>query len=393
MKIACTKRMFYICMVVLIGIFSSSIAWADFYVIASGKRAKKTVLVSPKSTETASGTALLNAMSGISDAGETNPYLIIIEPGVYNIGTNSLQMKSYVDIQGSGENVTTITGTVNGQYSGVLVGADNMEVRFITIKNTNTGTYTRAIINSAASPMITNVTATALGGNDRICIYNLSASPTMKNITTFASGGTTQNVGIYNYSSSSPRMTNVIATVSGGASSQNAGIYNYSSSPTMTNVTATASGEAFASYGVFNSSCSSLTMTNITATASAGTSAYGVYNNSSSPTMTNITATASAGTSAYGVYNSSSSPTMTNVTASASEATISCGVRDHGSSTCIIDHSVLSGQTAFYTTSSGETSYIGNTRLEGVGGVSGSGKVKCAGVYDGDFTFYPNTCP
>jgi len=106
MKKARIKKMLLVCIVVLIAVLSWSITWADFYVVASGKRAKKTILVSPKSTETASGTALLNAMSGITGAGESNPYLIIIEPGVYNIGTNSLQMNEYVDIQGSGENVT-----------------------------------------------------------------------------------------------------------------------------------------------------------------------------------------------------------------------------------------------------------------------------------------------
>jgi hypothetical protein len=43
---------------------SLNFAWADdgFYVIAVGKRAKMTILVSPQSTQTASGTALRNAV-------------------------------------------------------------------------------------------------------------------------------------------------------------------------------------------------------------------------------------------------------------------------------------------------------------------------------------------
>jgi len=133
MKKAIRIKMVWICIGVLIAVISWSIAYADFYVVAAGKRAKKTILVSPKSTETASGTALKNALSGITDAGETNPYLIIIEPGIYDIGkgTSGIQMKEYVDIQGSGENVTKITGVINDYYSGVLLGADNAEVRFL----------------------------------------------------------------------------------------------------------------------------------------------------------------------------------------------------------------------------------------------------------------------
>ena len=52
----------------------------------------------------------VDAMNSIADASESNPYLVKIMPGVYNIGSNSVQMKPYVDIEGSGENVTKITG-------------------------------------------------------------------------------------------------------------------------------------------------------------------------------------------------------------------------------------------------------------------------------------------
>ncbi len=51
----------------------------------------------------ASGTALLNALSGITGASEANPYLLKVEPGVYDLGTGTLRMKSFVDIEGSGE--------------------------------------------------------------------------------------------------------------------------------------------------------------------------------------------------------------------------------------------------------------------------------------------------
>ncbi|TFH41271.1 MAG: hypothetical protein E4G94_08230 [ANME-2 cluster archaeon] len=136
------KRMFWICLLILGFMFSWGLAYADgeFYVIAAGRKAKRTVLVSPKSTAAESGTALLNALSKITDASATNSYLIIIEPGIYDIGSSALQMKSYVDIQGSGENVTKITGTIDSLDSGVVRGANNVEIRFLTIENTGGGT-------------------------------------------------------------------------------------------------------------------------------------------------------------------------------------------------------------------------------------------------------------
>ena len=184
---------------------------------------------------------------------ETNPCLLKIMPGVYDIGTSPVAMQPYIDIEGSGQNVTVITGTVSSDSfpptNGVVNGASKAEIRFLTVKNIGSGSDVVAILNISASPSMTNVTATASGG--------------------------TYHYGVFNTSSSSPTMTNVTATASGGTN--NYGVYdNDSSSPTMTNVTATASGGT-SSYGVYNISSSSPTMTNVTATGKSGTANYGLY--------------------------------------------------------------------------------------------------------------------
>ncbi len=287
--------------------------------------------------------------------------LLKIMPGVYDIGASTVVMRSFIDIQGSGENVTFIQGNLDSNTSGVVTGASNAEIRFLTVDNTGGGNYAVAILNSSNSPSIFKVTATA-------------------------SGGAANNDGVFNYYSSST-MTNVTATTSGGTN--NFSVINYSSSPVMTNVTATASGGTY-SYGVYNYYSSS-TMTNVTATGSGGTYNDGVCNYSSSPTMTNVTATASGGTNNDGVYNYYSSPTMTNVTATASGGTYSYGVYDDATGTVKINHSVISGSTNPIYNSITST-YVGNTQLNG-GAVHNSGTLICAGVYDENYTFYPNTCP
>ena len=187
----------------------------------------------------------ITALSTITDASATNPCLVKIMPGVYDIGTDSLQMKEYVVIEGSGENVTKIKGNSDVFFSGVIQGADNTEIRCISVENT-AGV---AIVNDDASPKISNVTAIASGGHSAVGVFNIFSSTTMTNVTATASGGSSGNYGIYN-DRSSTTMTNVTATGSGGLYGY--GVRNDSSSPTMTNVTATGSGGLYNSYGVIN---------------------------------------------------------------------------------------------------------------------------------------------
>ena len=270
----------------------------------------------------------------------TNPCLLKIMPGVYTIGTSTVQMQPYIDIEGSGENVTVIQGNIDSFSSGVVTGASNAELRFLTVKNTGGGLYAMAIRTEDASPKLTNVTA-------------------------IASGASSLNYGVSN-SFSSPTMINVTATASGASNNTNAGVDNMSSSPVMTNVTATASGGSDLNVGVAN--------------------------NGGSPVMTNVTATASGGTASRGVINSGSSPVMTNVTATASEGTYNYGVYNYTSGTVKINHSVIKGSSNTIYNASGVTAYVGNTQLDG-GAVSNTGTLTCAGVYDESYTFYASTCP
>jgi len=73
------------------------------------------------------------AVGSIGNASATNPYLIKIMPGIYDISSTSLWMKPYVDIEGSGQDTTTIV------ENGGILGAPNAEIRSLTIKGTNAG--------------------------------------------------------------------------------------------------------------------------------------------------------------------------------------------------------------------------------------------------------------
>lgn len=243
-----------------VGLLSStSPIWAqdNFYVVVAGKKAKRTVLVSPQGTPAQNGTALLSALEKITDASETNPYLIIIEPGIYDIGSSTFEMKSYVDVQGSGEDVTKITGSVStgsGDLErGVLEGANNTELRFLTVEHAGGGMYANAILNRGASPALTHVTAKVTGGTYARAIHNAASSNAV--------------------------MTHVTASASGGYSCIS--VRNDASSPTMTHVTATAFAATNNKYGVYNTNSASPTMEDVTLVAEAGGFSYGVYNSTS----------------------------------------------------------------------------------------------------------------
>jgi hypothetical protein len=288
---------------------------------------------------------LSTALNSISDASSSKPYVIRIAPGVYT-EPSPVELKSYVDVEGSGQGTTTITCACGGNgfdglSAAVSVGAITAEIRHLTINNTgpSTGTstysigvYTNAVTNGSFS--MNNVTATATGSTNNYGVANQSSSsPSMNNVTATATGGTNSS-GVVNQSSSSPSMNNVTATATGGT--YNYGVANQSSSsPSMNNVTATATATGNANYGVFNDS-SSPSMNNVTATATGGTTSYGVYS--------------------YGVYNSSASPSIRN--------------------------SSITG-TPYSIRNSGSTAKVADTVLGGaVGGVG----FTCVGVYTTAFT-------
>jgi hypothetical protein len=176
--------------------------------------------------------------------------VIKLGPGIYDLGTNNLQMKEYVDMEGSGENTTIIQGSIDNGGLGVVNGANNAEIRFLTVSNTGGGFYAMAISNSSASPKITNVTAKASGATSiNIGVYNHGSSPTMTNVTVSASGALS-SYGVYNDSASAPTMTNVTVNVSAAVSTY--GVTNISSSATMTNVTVNPSGGSSSNQGVLN---------------------------------------------------------------------------------------------------------------------------------------------
>ena len=213
------------------------------------------VYVGRVGSEVENGTALLAALNSITDASSYKPYLIKIEPGVYDLRNSALYLKSYVDIEGSGQNTTTITsahsGSVANATSATVVGFNLSELRFLTIENRG-------------------------GGSNALAVYNSFAAPSLFKVTLKASGGS-YNWGIYNSNSAAP-MTDVTVNVNGGNTAY--GVYNYSSSPPMQKISIQAANGSLANVGIVNGNYSSPVMRDVSIVAYGGTNQTAGLDNS-----------------------------------------------------------------------------------------------------------------
>ena len=185
-----------------------------------------------------------------------SPYVIMVAPGTYD-EAGGIDLKDYVDIEGSGQDTTTITcicgsavaPSTDGSSATVRVTGPGVhsEIRDVTITNTGsffaTAMWTKGT--TAGQVSMSDVTAKADSGDQSVGVYNLSSSPAMTNVTATGIAGFF-GYGVYN-SSSSPAMTNVTAT---GIADRAYGVYGLGSSPTITNLTATATDTGVLGYGV-----------------------------------------------------------------------------------------------------------------------------------------------
>jgi hypothetical protein len=123
---------------------------------------KQTVVVSPAGTGSdavANGSVLLSALAGIRNPSAANAYLLKIEPGIYDVGNKPVVMRQYVDIEGSGEDITVIRGTTSGDLlTGIVNGADHSELRFVTVEGNDIAVHTQG-----ATMQMVRVTAIASG--------------------------------------------------------------------------------------------------------------------------------------------------------------------------------------------------------------------------------------
>lgn len=308
----------------------------------------RTVIVSPVGTDTQNGTALLDAMADITTASAANPFLVHVEPGVYDLAGTRLDVKSHVDLQGSGQRNTVIRSIGGTTLAGgaVVQTVDQSEVHDLAIENT--------------------------GGNDFATGYYAGGDSVLRDVTIRITGALSAGTGI---------------------------VAPFCDSILVKGVTVEVSGSGNFSFGADFLECSRAEISDSVLSANDGASInYGIRTNSLETVVTNVSASAAGPGNAAGmgtdqsdtlIRNSSLSGTSTGSTSrglwlfDAGGGTILYTVEVHGSQ--------ISGQSAAANTTTETDALFGASQL--VGGITGTGNKTCAGVYDETYTFFASTCP
>ena len=254
-------------------------------------------------------TKLSEAMASIPDNNTAaTPYVITIAPGEY-IETANVEMKNYVDVEGSGQGITTIrcacSGSTNFKNSTISIGEKNVEIRQITIENTSTGNDNFAVhsnqaFNEELEVTMADVTATASGGTNAVGINLNQATLKLRNVTATAAGNTS-STGVKS-TSSSITIETTEATASGGSNS-NTAISIEGGVVALNNVVAeaTGSGSNGLTIGIQVKPGAVLVANNTTAVAEGGSSANGVYATDSILDISNSSAKGSGSATNTGI--------------------------------------------------------------------------------------------
>lgn len=366
------------------------LAFALFLVVAAAGAQTapytRTEIVNATGNPTNDGTALLNAIASLSPTpSATNRWLIKLEPGTYDLGTDDLVMRQYVDIEGSGIEATTITGNYDPYansstplVNGMVKGADDSEIRELTVHCVSTSGSEEgacmAMSNESASPRITRVRflADGSGSGAHWGLRNYDSAPIFEDVEIKLTSSTANsNYGITFSVDSTMQIYNTEIEVR-NAPNYNVGIV---------------SREEMGRSEIFNSRVKAI----------AGENAFAIWFTPSSSFSndlkigdTNIIAAAGSFDTAGIMLEGASSP-LFNIRDSRVYGNPNAIVDDTGYTLTNFEiiNSELTGSGILV---QGGAVSIGTTQLIGGGSITGF-PATCAGVYDGNYTFYASTCP
>jgi hypothetical protein len=140
-------------------------------------------------------TSVAAALSSITDASPTNPYLVQVMPGVY-AETALVQVGSFVHVRGSGPSTTVVTSSRTAGTPGAAAATVELlelsRLSHLTVRNTGAGTYGLAMFSESTTrgTVVESVTAEAIGagGLAHYAAYWSDAEATIRDSTLFAGG-------------------------------------------------------------------------------------------------------------------------------------------------------------------------------------------------------------
>lgn len=162
-------------------------------VLIAGAAQAQVVVVSGANPPLVNGANLLAAIAGIPAPGPANPWVVKLEPGIYDLGGQQIVMRDFVDIEGSGRDVTYVQSDVTLSPSDAVVEAPagiEAELRELTITNNSPSTGTGVRISTSAF-LLTEVNIEALTGRDGIGAQTVNVSPRINEVFARVNAGST----------------------------------------------------------------------------------------------------------------------------------------------------------------------------------------------------------
>ena len=134
------------------------------------------VVISPVGDQEENGLKLLDTVETVCNtASEENRKLIHINPGVYNLGNQGIDMCEFLTIEGSGRVATLVTSSRN--IYGTFRTANNSELRSMRIENTATSNLSCGVLVDDALPIISDIDSIA---NQEVNINNVTSGIRLK---------------------------------------------------------------------------------------------------------------------------------------------------------------------------------------------------------------------
>ena len=384
-------------------------AQANLFVVAGGGKSYKNVVVVAQSG--GHYTTVQDALDSISGADQNNRYLIFVGPGTY---TGRFTMEPYVDIAGSGPNVTILQaggGATLTSDAATCTGADNATLRDLTVKNTGGALLAIAVLNNGVSTTLWRVHMHAEGATGNTHgLVNAGGSPIIKECTiTAEQSGANANFGVMN-SVSSPTFQNCDIGAFQGAAAY--AVYNSGGFATFQDCRMGAGNGTLTNRGMQNTGIGcevQLYHSQVSAEGSGSANQTGIFNTDGAHVrMFSCRVESLGGNSTIGVANLCPSTDAQIDAMFAHRCTIrakdgassNMGVSSDGKSNSprvevYLNHCDIEATTNTVYNATNVDTYLGACLLNGGPTYAGTtdATMTCAGCYDENYAFSASTCP
>ena len=381
----------------------------------------RTVIVASGGSSASNGTNLLTALAAITTASASNPWLLKIEPGIYDLGTSQLIPKTYVDIEGSGRDTTIITSAAQGNGgpgATVLVNSGiQSEMRDLTVRNTSAG-MGRGVYIVSGNFQLTRVNVDVDTVDQSVAVEIVNSSPVLSDVSIKIKTGRWGATGVAMWSSSS-RIERLAVQISssnsdavgisvGGSSYPTLsiisvdlqssltafGVVFQGGNPLMANCEIRVSGGTTLNTGIFSKNAGTSQVrdcfVNVQGVEARGTDVQ-------SPAILEIrgsTLWATSSGRAWGLFNEGGQMSVLSSEVHGIGTTLGIGAFNiNGTSVTQIDHTTVEGSS--YGASNftvGDRIYMGASKLIGSVQATGAGGYTCVASYNGSYAAISSAC-